>query len=190
MRIITGTARGTKLDAPEGLNTRPTAERTKEAVFSAIQFSIEGRNVLDVFSGSGQMALEALSRGARSAVAIDMDKKACDIIRKNADKTHLSEKVHLIMADAITALGKLKGQKFSIVFIDPPYASGLIPKVLERLCDYDLLEPAAYIICESPSYNALFEGVEGLEQKYKVYRQYKYGVAFISILQPAGEGNQ
>lgn len=187
MRIITGSARGTKLETPEGLNTRPTAERTKEAVFSAIQFSVEGRNVLDLCSGSGQMALEALSRGARHATAVDLDKKACDCIRKNAEKTHLSEKLTLRQGDVIQMLGKLKGEKFSIIFADPPYASGLLPQILRRLKDFELCEAAAYIIVESPDYDTVFAGDEALKDAFHIYRQYRYGVACITILQPSWE---
>ena len=187
MRIITGSARGTRLDAPEGLSTRPTSERTKETVFSAIQFSIEGRRVLDIFSGSGQMALEALSRGARDAVAIDSDRKACEIIRKNAERTHLSDRLTLRQGDAISVLGKLKGEKFSIIFADPPYASGLLPEVLRRLRDFALCEPEAYIIFESPDFEAVYGGDEALRADFPLYRQYKHGIACVSILRPRKE---
>ncbi len=187
MRIITGKARGTKLEAPEGLNTRPTAERTKEAVFSAVQFSIEGRLVLDLFAGSGQMGLEALSRGARRCVSIDSDRKACEIIRKNASKTHLEENLRLMNGDVISSLGKLKGEKYSLVFMDPPYASGLIPEVLKRLSAYELLEPTAYVICEAPSEEAIFGNDESVSELYTTYRTYRYGVARIVILRPKTE---
>ncbi|MBQ2240957.1 MAG: RsmD family RNA methyltransferase, partial [Clostridia bacterium] len=94
MRIITGSARGVSLMTLPGEATRPTAERTKEAVFSMIQFDIEGRKILDLFAGSGQLALEALSRGAASAVLCDKSKEAINIIKKNAEKTRLSDRYH------------------------------------------------------------------------------------------------
>lgn len=187
MRIITGSARGTKLETPEGLNTRPTSERTKEAIFSAVQFDIERRRMLDVFSGSGQMALEALSRGAASAVAIDSDRKACEIIRRNAEKTHLADKLRILCGDALAMLGKLKGSRFSLVFMDPPYASGLVPAVLSRLAAYDLLENGAYVICETGDPGDVFGDKGELESKYSVYREYKHGIAYVTIIRPKKE---
>ena len=116
MRIITGKARGVKLNTLGGLSTRPTTEKVKEAVFSMIQFDIEGRRVLDLFAGSGQMALEALSRGAKNAVLVDSSKDAAEIIRKNAVKTKLFSNVKVIVSDYKSAILKLKGEKFDLVF--------------------------------------------------------------------------
>ena len=99
MRIISGRARGTKLVTLDGMQTRPTAERTKEAIFSMLQFEMDGRCVLDLFSGSGQMALEALSRGAASAVLCDKSRDAISIIQKNVEKTRLQEPCTIVNAD-------------------------------------------------------------------------------------------
>ena len=125
MRIITGSARGAKLVTLEGLETRPTAERTKEAVFSILRFDIEGRKVLDMFSGSGQMALEAVSRGAESAVMLDKSRDAVNIINKNAEKTRLADKCKIYCSDCFDYLKRNKGEKFDLVFLDPPYSKDM-----------------------------------------------------------------
>ena len=125
MRIITGKARGIKLVSLEGDATRPTSERVKEAVFSMIQFDIEGRSVLDLFSGSGQLALEALSRGAAHAVMIDKSRDAVKIIKTNVEKTKLAEDCEIFNCDYKEYITKNKGRQFDIVFVDPPYAQNL-----------------------------------------------------------------
>ena len=123
MRIITGSARGIALKTLEGERTRPTAEKVKEAIFSALQFDLEGRTFLDLFAGSGQMGLEALSRGAVRAVFIDEGRDAMEIIKENAKKTGFFEKSHFLVSDYRNYLRKAAGREtFDIVFIDPPYA--------------------------------------------------------------------
>lgn len=186
MRIITGSARGVKLLTLEGVETRPTAERTKEAVFSMLQFDIEGRRVLDMFSGSGQMALEALSRGALSAVMLDKSKNATEIIRKNAEKTKLIDKCSIYCTDFKDYLLKNKGKKFDIVFIDPPYASDLVKKSLLLLVEADAVKPTTLIVCESNLQNKI-EDDEAVCKLYNVVKSGKYGVAHINILTPKGE---
>ena len=120
MRIITGSARGTKLETLEGLETRPTTERVKEAVFSMIQFEIEGRRVLDLFGGSGQMGLEALSRGAQVCTFVDRNPQAVAVIKRNAQKTHLYEKCRVLNADWASFVRGLRGEQFDVVILDPP----------------------------------------------------------------------
>ena len=147
MRIITGSARGVNLLTLPGEATRPTAERTKEAVFSMIQFDIEGRKILDLFAGSGQLALEALSRGAASAVLCDKSKDAINIIKKNAEKTRLSDKCKIYSSDAQTLICRLGDERFDIVFLDPPYALKTIPNVLSSLVANNRLKPTSIIVC-------------------------------------------
>ena len=119
MRIITGTARGTKLLSPEGTTTRPTSERAKEAVFSVLAFDVPGRRVLDLFAGSGQLALEALSRGAQSAVLVDSGANAIDVIRKNVVKTHMEQKASVVRMDCLSYLKSARpDQTFDLIFID------------------------------------------------------------------------
>ncbi|MBR6602386.1 MAG: 16S rRNA (guanine(966)-N(2))-methyltransferase RsmD, partial [Clostridia bacterium] len=131
MRIITGKAKGIRLATLDGEATRPTSERTKEAVFSMLQFDIEGRRVLDLFAGSGQMGLEALSRGAQSATFVDHAKAAISVIKQNIEKTRL-EGANVVCADSLEYLrteGRKRNEsaKFDIVFLDPPYADKIIP---------------------------------------------------------------
>ena len=179
MRIITGRARGAKLFTLEGENTRPTAERAKEAVFSMIQFDVEGRQVLDLFAGSGQMALEALSRGAAGAVLVDSSKDAVGIIKKNIEKTRLTEGCEVFCADYAEALSRMRGRrKFDIVFLDPPYKLVALAPALKLLAKYDLIKPTSIIVCESGD-DEFLSSVEGL---YEVTKSARYGVAHISFL--------
>lgn len=184
MRIITGSARGAKLITLEGEATRPTAERTKEAIFSMIQFDIEGRKVLDLFAGSGQMSLEALSRGASEAVLCDSSKEAAEVIRKNSQKTRLSEKVKLHVCDSLKLIPKLGSEKYDLVFLDPPYALKLIPDVLRALIDYKCIKPTSIIVCESSQAEDVFCGDSDLEKLFVSKKSSKYGAAFVTIIQP------
>lgn len=179
MRIITGKARGVKLATLDGTATRPTAERVKEAIFSMLQFDIEGRTVLDLFAGSGQMALEALSRGAKSAVLVDASNDAANIIRQNALKTKLFSDARIIVNDYKLAIRQLSGEKFDIVFIDAPYAAKLTGDALQRLCKAELLSDGAFIVCESDD-DKVFE-LDGLT----LFKQTHYGKAYISIYKKA-----
>lgn len=184
MRIITGRARGIKLATLEGENTRPTSERAKEAVFSMLQFDIEGREVLDLFAGSGQMGLEAVSRGAASAVFVDKSKDAIAIIGKNIEKTKLSDACRVFCADTQDYIKTAKGRKkFDIVFIDPPYALRLASKTLCALLDAGLLKPTSIVVCESEEED-IFENDDELREKFEVLKQAKYGVAHITIVKP------
>lgn len=150
MRIITGKAKGRKLITLEGEATRPTSERIKGAIFSAIQFDIEDRAVLDLFAGSGQMGLEALSRGASKATFIDLSRDAMDIVKKNAESTKLYEESKFVVSDAANYLRKLAGrEKFDLVFIDPPYAMNLCKKTVEALLRYEVLSNGAIVVLES-----------------------------------------
>lgn len=183
MRIITGKARGTKLATLEGDNTRPTSERAKEAIFSTLQFDIDGACVLDLFAGSGQMGLEALSRGADSATLCDLSRDAIAVIKKNAEKTRLLENCRVICSDFRSALKKqTKKKAFDLVFLDPPYALGVIPEALELLLCEDLLKVGAKIICEAASFEDVFGKNENLSSCFEVLKQTRYGVACVTIL--------
>ncbi|MCR5264661.1 MAG: 16S rRNA (guanine(966)-N(2))-methyltransferase RsmD [Clostridiales bacterium] len=177
MRIITGTARGTKLAAPEGENTRPTADMTKEAVFSMIQFEIEGRRCLDLFAGSGQMGLEALSRGAEKATFVDSSAEAVKIIKQNAVKTHLYQKCLVLNYDFRKYLQAAKDERFDLVFLDPPYdEGGEIDEAVAFMMENGMLENGAYVVCESGRKEPF--GHEGL-----ILRKHsRYGKAYISLL--------
>ena len=203
MRIITGSARGTKLDTLEGETTRPTTDRVKEAVFSMLQFDIEGRAVLDLFAGSGQLALEALSRGAARATLIDQSRDAVAIITANAKKTHLYEKCRISNADYTSFIRGAAGRdRYDIVFLDPPYNSGLLEASLKAIANADILNVGAYIVCESDCdipvkakrarkdeelaaesiLRDVFGGSEELAEKFNVVKSTLYGRTRITIL--------
>ena len=180
MRIITGKAKGIKLLTLEGNDTRPTSERSKEAIFSMLQFDIEGRVVLDLFSGSGQMGLEALSRGASRAYLIDRGKGACDIIKKNVEKSRLNDGCVVLCEDSISFLKKQSGiEKFDIVFLDPPYATNLIDEAVTLLFDKELVKETSYIVCESDKFDILSEKNAS---RFEVIKTMKHGIAHISVL--------
>ncbi len=180
MRIITGKSRGVKLLTLEGTNTRPTSERAKEAVFSMLSFDIEGRDILDLYAGSGQMGLEALSRYAASATFVDNSKEAIDIINKNIIKTKLIDGARVIKSDVNDFLKRARGQ-FDIVFIDPPYALRAVCPALELMLAKDLLKPTSIIVCESEEED-IFENHSDLAEKFEVVRRAKYGMAHVTLL--------
>ncbi|MBO7304433.1 MAG: 16S rRNA (guanine(966)-N(2))-methyltransferase RsmD [Clostridia bacterium] len=150
LRIITGTAKGKRIDTLEGEATRPTSERIKEAVFSSIQFDIENRRVLDLFAGSGQLGLEALSRGAVSATFVDASREAMEIVKKNATRTGFFDASKYLVSDFRNYIRKASGRvKFDLVFIDPPYSMQCCGEAVRRLADAELLEGGAIVVLES-----------------------------------------
>ena len=182
MRIITGSARGTRLATLDGEATRHTAERVKEAVFSMIQFDLVDSWVLDLFAGSGQLGLEALSRGAEKAHFIDISSAATDIIRANAQKTHLYNRCRILTMDWARYLKSSKGlYKFDFVFLDPPYSTGILRDALALLPECDLLRDNAWIIAEDESGDP-FDGDAELKAKYAVEKQNRYGRTYITVL--------
>ncbi len=209
MRIITGTARGTKLVTLEGGNTRPTAERVKEAVFSMLQFELEGRAVLDLFAGSGQMALEALSRGAARATLIDASREAIAVIMENAKKTHLFERCRISCADWAAFVRGAQGREtYDTVFLDPPYGDGILPSVLLKLHEAGILAHGAAVVCETAEEEVSRQRTRGmsreelaareeaivlrdvfgddaaLSEKFTVERTAAYGRTRITVLRP------
>lgn len=186
MRIISGTARGTKLFTLDGLNTRPTAERTKEAIFSMIRFELEGRAVLDLFAGSGQMGLEAVSCGAASVVLCDKARDAVAVIEKNVEKTHLKDRSTVICADYAESIRRLSaiGKRFDLVFLDPPYATTLLTDALRALQNGNLLKPTTLIVCESGNELTVDETA------FEVVKRNRYGIAYVTILKVKKEDAQ
>ena len=183
MRIITGKARGTRLATLEGEATRPTAERTKEAVFSMLCDRIPESRVLDLFAGSGQLGLEALSRGASHAVFCDSSARALDVVRANAEKTHLMGESELLRTDAVSFLRSAKGKRqFDIVFLDPPYAMGLVPVCLSLLRECSLLSPEARLICETADAADVFGKETILQEHFEILRVARYGAACVTVL--------
>ena len=184
MHIITGSARGVRLDTLPGEATRPTSERAKEAIFSMLQFDLAGRRVLDLFAGSGQMGLEALSRGAAECVFVDAAKDAAQIVDRNAKKTRLAQKARIVVGDAKSFLSRYVGERFHLVFLDPPYAAGLLPGVLSALLERKLLTPGAILVVECASPEDLFGGDEVLASHFEILKTKRYGVAHVFVLTP------
>jgi len=177
MRIITGTARGTKLKTLAGNDTRPTTEICTEGVFSAIQFEIHDRRVLDLFGGCGQMALEALSRGAERAVIVDSSRAACEIIKENATKAKLMKQCRVVTADWKEYIRGASGkEQFDLVILDPPYQEGILDEVLHRLQYSNLLANGAIVVCESDK-DGIVTPVDGWACKL-----YRYGKTFVTIM--------
>lgn len=182
MRIITGKAKGVNLKTLEGDATRPTSERVKEAVFSMLQFDIEGRRVLDLFAGSGQMGLEALSRGADSAVLIDKSADAVKIIQENALKCKLYPSCQIHRSDYMDYIKRNRGEKFDIIFLDPPYALKFYAPALRTLLECKMLKPSSLIVCESGE-EEIFDSDSELASKYQVFKQSRYSKTYITILE-------
>ena len=177
MRVISGKARGTKLKSPtDDMPVRPTGDRVKEALFSAIQFDLHG-TVLDLFAGSGQLGIEALSRGAESADFVDNAKPSCEIIRKNLEKCGLADRGHVIQSD-YKAFLKSAG-KYGLVFMDPPYASApvQIENAIKIMESFDILAQGGIIICESDETEHPFPGCG----KIVLRRTHHYGRTLIAI---------
>ena len=187
MRIITGSARGTHLYTLPGDATRPTAERTKEALFSILQQKPVDARVLDLFAGSGQLALEALSRGAQSAVLVDSGANAIDVIRKNVVKTHMEQKASVVRMDCLSYLKSARpDQPFDLIFIDPPYIKRLVPDMLTVIIERGLASPQAIFVCESEEED-VFEGNEALRAQFTVRRTARYAKAVVTILERKSE---
>ena len=188
MRIITGKARGGRLATLEGEATRPTSERAKEAVFSVLQFEISGRRVLDLFAGSGQLGLEALSRGASSATFCDASRDAVRIIRTNAERTRLLPQCEIECREWEALLRMRRGRDpYGLILLDPPYAMHVLPRVLETLLEYGLCTPDARIVCESAEEGDVFGGDERLAARFEILRAARYGAAYVTILSPKKE---
>lgn len=183
MRVITGIARGKKLVAPEGLDTRPTSDRVKEAIFNIIQFDVEGRHALDLFCGSGQLGIEALSRGAYSCVFADMDRKAADITRKNIANCGFEEQTEVYCGDSISILSRMKKGRFGLIFLDPPYHTELLKNSLLKICTLDLLAQGGIIICETEKGMTLPD----IPAPYRVMKEYNYGKTVIVTVTRDGE---
>ena len=176
MRVITGSARGVRLKTPDGLKTRPTSDRVKEAVFSIVQFEVEGSRFLDLFAGTGQMGIEALSRGAASAVFVDGWKDACALVRENLKLARLAEKARVVQSDYLSYLQRCKEQ-FDIVFLDPPYAEIFLENALKQISEIDILSDRGIIICERPAEKQLDLDIPGLVR----CKDYRYGKTWVTV---------
>lgn len=150
MRIIAGIARGRRFDAPKGMDTRPTLDHVKEALFGMLQFDIPGSRVLDLFSGSGNLGLEAASRGADKVVCNDHNRDCAEQIRQNAKLLKLDSVVQVLCKDYAVCLGDLArtGERFDFVFLDAPYQDGTAQAAAERIFSLGLLFETGRVIIE------------------------------------------
>lgn len=180
MRIISGQARGRKLTTLPGDNTRPTLDRTREALFNILQTRVFDARVLDLFAGSGALALEALSRGATSAVLCDHSPEACAVIEKNMDAVRVREKAQLLRCEAGDALNRLAGRQFDLIFLDPPYHKGLVDEALRGIAAGGLLAQGGRICAETAS----DEGVD-LPDGLALIDQRRYGKTLLHFIERA-----
>lgn len=176
MRVITGSARGAKLKTLEGLQTRPTSDRVKEAIFNIIQFDIEGRRVLDLFGGSGQLAIEALSRGAGYAVIVDQSAEAAAVIKDNLKKVRLDQSASVFQSDYLRYLSGCR-EKFDIIFLDPPYQGTFLETSLQKISEIDILTEGGIIVCERPREKVLPPQVGDL----LCSKDYNYGKTAVNL---------
>lgn len=176
MRVITGTARGRKLGQLQGMDTRPTTDQVKESIFNIIQFDIEGRRVLDLFGGTGQLGIEALSRGAASCTFVDQRKDAVSLIRSNLKLCQLSDRARVVQGEALSFLSTVREQ-YHLVFLDPPYRTDLLENAIKKIAEIDMLTENGIIICESPADKVLPE----LPHPYHKGREYRYGKIKITV---------
>ena len=176
MRVIAGTARGTVLKTPEGLVTRPTTDRVKEAMFSIIQFDLPGAAVLDLFGGTGQLGIEAMSRGAKSAVFVDEGEKACALIRENLRRAKMEHQGQVVRGDYMQYLRRCT-DKFDIILLDPPYAEEFLENALKCITEIDILQSGGIIVCERPVGKELPWTYEGFTRS----RDYKYGKTLVTL---------
>lgn len=181
MRVITGSARGCRLKELEGMETRPTTDRVKEGLFNIIQFDIEGRKILDLFAGTGQLGIECLSRGAASAVFVDRRPDAVKLIKENLKVTSLTDKGRVVSGDSVEFLKSIR-EKFDIIFLDPPYEAGVLEPVIAHIAKFDILSPHGIIVAEHPANKAL----PVLSAPYRLHRTYRYGKIALTIYRRNG----
>lgn len=180
MRIITGSAKGTKLFAPKGLKVRPTADRVKESVFNILGGFIVGTSVLDLFAGTGNLGLEALSRGANFAIFVDNDENSVRIIKKNIVATKFLQQATVVRMEAIKIIERYykEGQFFDLIFCDPPYNRGLYTEILQQVSKYNLLKPNGCLVFEHSKHEES-DCPDGLA----VFRVQQYGETMVTFIQ-------
>lgn len=184
MRVISGSARGTTLHSIDDVNTRPTLDRVKESLFNILQNNIEEAVILDLFAGSGQIAIEFLSRGAKQAYICDKSKQAVDMIKQNLQKTKQIDKAVIYNKEFTDTLKDLKSKniKLDIIFLDPPYKDNLSIDAIKKISDYKLLKSDGIIIIETDEPNRDITEIKNINLDYKIYDLRKYGRASLIFL--------
>lgn len=183
MRVITGSARGRRLKTLDGTDVRPTTDKVKEAIFSIVQFDIEGSSVLDLFSGSGQLGIEALSRGARSCVFVDSSRASIDVTRENITAAGFKNQSNTMHADSISYL-KMCRNEFDIAFLDPPYSKDLIGQAMPLLCGH--MSQRGIVVCE---HEKGLELPESFGEMFR-HRTYRYGKTEVTVYRTKGNDNE
>lgn len=185
VRIIAGTARGRKLETLEGMETRPTLDRVKEAVFGSLQFRIPYARVLDLFAGSGNLGLEAISRGATRVVLNDRNPACIEIIRRNIETLGFSEIARAMNLDYAAAIERLssEGETFDLAFLDPPYREGLSEDAVRRLFGSHLILPGGTVVLEHAA-ELVPKDMPGV---YRVVRTKRFGKCGYSLIEEDGE---
>ncbi len=187
MRVVSGTARGCKLQPVPGMNTRPTTDRVKENVFNLIQDRVRGARVLDLFAGTGQLGIEALSRGAQHCDFVEHNKTAYNIVCKNAEAAHVADRAGLHRTEAETYLSRAEKRGYDLIFLDPPYGGRILENALAHIETFDILSANGIIICESAVGDRFAHGFETVRER-------RYGATMITVLRlrdgGTDEGNE
>lgn len=176
MRVVAGRAKGVALKTPDGMLTRPTADRVKEAMFSIVQFDLPCATVLDLFGGTGQLGIEAISRGAERAVFVDAREDACRLIRENIARAGMRNETTVVRSDYLAYLKRCT-EKFNIILLDPPYAEEFLENSLKMIAEIDILKTDGIIITERPLGKALVCDLPGFSRS----KDYKYGKTVLTI---------
>ena len=176
MRVISGKAKGIVLKTPDGMLTRPTADRVKEALFSILQFDLPGTKVLDLFGGTGQLGIEAISRGAKSAVFVDASDAPCKLIKENLRRAKMENEGRVIRSDYLQFLSQCR-ETFDIILLDPPYAEVFLENAIKKISEIDILQSGGIIVAERPVEKPLNLEIEGFSRS----KDYKYGKTLLTL---------
>jgi len=176
MRVISGAARGCKLRSARGLDTRPTTDRVKENIFNLIQGRVRDTEALDLFAGTGQLGIEALSRGAAHCDFVEHSKTAYEVVCRNVESAHVKPRASVFLCDAEKFIARLQGKKYKLVFLDPPYGGSFLESALAQAERFDILAPDGIIVCECAEVDRFVHGFDTLDERH-------YGATKITLLQ-------
>ena len=186
MRVVAGSARGRRLKELQGMDTRPTTDKVKESIFNIIQFDLEGRKVLDLFGGTGQLGIEALSRGARHCTFVEMRRDAVSLLKENLKITTLQDNARVVQGDSIAFLSSCREQ-FDVILLDPPYHTDLMDRAIESILRFDILAEHGIMVCETAADRELPALSEEL---FEPGRSYRYGQIKLTIFRRKGKERQ
>ena len=186
MRVISGSARGRRLKELQGMDTRPTTDKVKESIFNIIQFEIPGRKVLDLFGGTGQLGIEAISRGADHCTFVEMRRDAISLLKENLKITTLQDSARVVQGDSIAFLSSCR-EPFDVILLDPPYHTDLMDRAIESILRFDILAEHGIIVCETAAERELPPLPEDL---FEPGRSYRYGQIKLTIFRRKGKERQ